>query len=110
MISASLLVSNTNEYDELQRKRIVTRQILKLVIMVLIMSSIMSFVILFFNVYFGMCSRPECFVPNFFNIWLRSFLLAFAFGVPIVLIAAPSARKIVGRIERLDRIGNKSNI
>jgi|SRR5215831_13377858 len=111
MISASLLVSNTNEYDELQRKRIVTRQILKLVIMVLIMSSIMSFVILFFNVYFGMCSRvPECFVPNFFNIWLGSFLLAFAFGVPIVLIAAPSARKIVGRIERLDRIGNKSNI
>ena len=32
MISASLLVSNTNEYDELQRKRIVTRQILKLVL------------------------------------------------------------------------------
>jgi len=81
------------------------------VIMVLIMSSIMSFVIVFFNVYFGMCSRvPECLVPNFFNIWPRSFLLAFAFGVPIVLIAAPSARKIVGRIERLDRIGNKSNI
>ena len=65
-------------------------------IMVLIMSSIMSFIIVSFNVYFGLCKGiPECFGPNFFNMWPRSFLLAFAFGIPIVLIAAPTARKIV---------------
>ena len=40
--------------------------------------------------------------------WPRSFLLAFAFGIPIVLIAAPSARKIVDRIEHVDRSGNKN--
>lgn len=74
------------------------------VIMVLIMSSIMSFIIVSFNLYFGLCKGiPQCFVPNFFNIWPRSFLLAFAFGIPIVLVAAPFARKIVGRIDRLDR-------
>ena len=78
------------------------------VIMVFIMSSIMSFVVVFYNVYFGICKGvPECFGPNFFNMWPRSFSLAFAFGIPIVLIAAPFARKIVERIYRLDQIGNK---
>jgi hypothetical protein len=41
--------------------------------------------------------RDECFGPNFVNLWPRSFLLVFAFGIPIVLIAAPSAKKIVER-------------
>jgi hypothetical protein len=69
------------------------------IIMVLIMSSIMSFIIVSYNVYFGLCKGiPGCFGTNLFNIWPRSFLLAFAFGIPIVVIAVPSARKIVDRI------------
>jgi hypothetical protein len=79
-------------------------------IMVLIMSSIMSFIIVSYNVYFGLCKGiPECFAPNFFNLWPRSFILAFAFGIPIVLIAAPSARKIVDRIDRLHRSSGNKN-
>jgi Protein of unknown function (DUF2798) len=78
-------------------------------IMVLIMSSIISLIIVSYNVYFGLCKGiPECFGPNFFNMWPRSFLLAFAFGIPIVLIAAPFARKMVDRIDRLRSSGNKN--
>ena len=80
------------------------------VIMVLIMSFTMSFIIVSYNVYFGLCNGiPNCFGPNFFNIWPRSFLLAFVFGIPIVLIAAPTARKIVDRIDSLHRSSRNKN-
>lgn len=79
-------------------------------IMVLIMSSIMSFIIVSYNVYFGLCKGiSECFGPNFFNMWPHSFLLAFAFGIPIVLIAAPFARKIVDRINSSHRSSGNKN-
>src|SRR5215831_9806446 len=80
------------------------------VIMVLIMSFTMSFIIVSYNVYIGLCNGiSECFVPNFFNIWPRSFLLAFVFGIPIVLIAAPTARKIIDRINSLYRSSGNKN-
>ena len=74
------------------------------------MSFTMSFIIVSYNVYFGLCNGiPECFGPNFFNIWPRSFSLAFVFGIPIVLIAAPTARKLVDRINSLHRSSGNKN-
>lgn len=69
------------------------------VVMVLMMSSTMSLIVVSYNIYYLLCDGiPECFGPNLLKIWPRSFSLAFAFGVPIVLIMAPTARKIVDRI------------
>ena len=73
------------------------------VIMVLITSSVMSLIVVSYNVYYLLCnSNPECFGPSFFNIWPRSFLLAFAVSIPIVLIVGPSLGRSL--IELLDHL------
>lgn len=38
------------------------------------------------------------FVPNFLTAWAKSFLVAYAVGVPTIYILAPVARRITGRL------------
>ncbi|MGI0026322.1 MAG: DUF2798 domain-containing protein [Nitrosopumilaceae archaeon] len=38
------------------------------------------------------------FAPNFFQVWMTGFAVALVVGVPVSLILAPFAKKIVDRI------------
>lgn len=59
----------------------------------LIMTTCMSFLITVINVGFP---------PNFFNIWLKAFLIGFPIGFPIALIATPIIKKIVDKLTAND--------
>jgi hypothetical protein len=73
--------------------------LLMAVLMALVMSSVMSSIIVSFNVFFLLCNKIiECFIRNFLSIWPRSFLFAFVFGVPIILVVSPLVRSIVDKI------------
>lgn len=45
--------------------------------------------------------------PNFFGLWLSSWLTAWCFAFPAVLLVAPVAHKAVGRLVRRNEAGHR---
>jgi Protein of unknown function (DUF2798) len=67
-------------------------------IMALIMSSIMSVPIISLNAYLQCSGSVECFQTTFFIIWSRTFPIAFALAISIVLTVAPFVMRITNKI------------
>jgi len=67
-------------------------------IVALVSSSILSFALVSMNVYLQCSGDVECFENNFLKMWPRSFAVAFALVIPIVLLVAPFIVRITSKI------------
>lgn len=67
-----------------------TYELIFIICVVLVMTFCMPFFMLWIPAGFS-------FVPGFFQLWMKRFVVAFAVALPIVLIAQPLIRKLLDR-------------